>query len=98
MRKWIVRAVAVLVVVVALLVLRRFLPLARIGAGYAAEQTCACLFVSGRTLESCRGDLDPLALEIVSLHVGSDDVRASVAGLMPARAQFSTATGCALVK
>ena len=74
------------------------LPLARIGAGYAAEQTCACLFVSGRTLESCRGDLDPLALKIVSLHVGSDDVRASVAGLMPARAQFSTATGCALVQ
>jgi hypothetical protein len=98
MRKWIARAVAVLVVVVALLVLRRFLRLTRIGSGYAAEQTCACLFVSGRTLESCRGDLDPLALKLVSLRVGSDDVRASVAGLMPARAQFSTATGCALVK
>ena len=97
MRKWIVRAVAVLIVVAASLALRRFLPLARIGAGYAAEQTCACLFVSGRTLESCRGDLDPLALKIVSLRVGSDDVRASVAGMMPARAQFSTATGCALV-
>jgi len=98
MRKWIVRAVAVLVVLVALLVLRRFLPLARIGSGYAAQQTCACLFVSGRTLESCRGDLDPLALKIVSLRVGSDDVRASVAGMMAARAQFSTATGCALVQ
>jgi len=98
MRKWIVRAVAVLVVLAALLVLRRFLPLARIGSGYAAQQTCACLFVSGRTLESCRGDLDPLALKIVSLRVGSDDVRASVAGMMAARAQFSTATGCALVQ
>ena len=35
--------------------------LAFIGAGYAAEQTCSCLFVSHRTLESCRTDLEPLA-------------------------------------
>ena len=56
------------------------------------------MFVSGRSLESCRGNLDPLALKIVSLRIGSDDVRASVAGMMPARAQFSKATGCVLVE
>src|SRR5258708_39299181 len=27
-----------------------------IGAGYTAEQTCACVFVSHRTPDSCRGE------------------------------------------
>src|SRR5438067_13529638 len=98
MRKRIAYAALAVLVVVAAIALRRFVPLARLGSGYAAEQTCACLFVSGRTLESCRGDLDPLALKLVSLRVGDDEVRASVAGVIRARAQFSSATGCTLVE
>ncbi len=98
MRKRIVLAVAALVVVALLMAARRFAPLSRIGAGYAAEQTCACLFVSGRPLASCRGDLDPLAQKLVSITVGSDEVRASAAGLAHARARFDAATGCTLVE
>jgi len=98
MRKRIVLAVAALVIVGVLLLARRFAPLGRVGSGYAAEVTCACLFVSGRTLDSCRGDLDPLAQKLVSIHVGSDEVRTSSMGLLRARAQYSPATGCTLVE
>src|SRR5437867_11341111 len=51
--------------------------LLNIGTGYAAQQTCACLFVSGRTLESCLGDLEPLARTLISIHPGADEVTAS---------------------
>lgn len=99
MRKRIVLAVAALVVAVAAFAAaRRLGPLGRIGSGYAAELTCACVFVSGRTLDSCRGDLDPLALKLVSLRVGGSDVRASVGGMLRARAHFSPGAGCTLVE
>lgn len=98
MRKRIALAVVAFLAIAAVFALRKFGPLARIGSGYAAEQTCACLFVSGRTLESCRGDLDPLALELVSMKVGSDDVRATVAGVFHARARYEASRGCSLVE
>ena len=98
MRKRIALAVAAFLAIAAVLALRRIVPLGRIGSGYAAKQTCSCLFVSGRTLESCRGDLDPLALKLVSMRIGSDEVRASVAGIMHARAHFDAARGCTLVE
>ena len=98
MRKRIALVVVAFLAIVAVLALRKLGPLGRIGSGYAAEQTCACLFVSGRTLESCRTDLDPLALKLVSMQVGSDEVRASVAGLFHARARYEAARGCTIVE
>ena len=98
MRKRIALAVAALLLIAAVMGLRKLGPLARIGTGYAAEQTCSCVFVSGRTLESCRGDLDPLALKLVSMEVGSDEVRARVALLSHARARFDATRGCTLVE
>ena len=98
MRKRIALAVGALVLIVAGLGVARFAPLGRIGAGYAAEQTCACLFVSGRPLDSCRGDLDPLARKLVAIDVGKDEVRARAAGVIHARARFDAATGCTLVE
>ena len=44
--------------------------LARIGSGYSAEQTCACLFIAGRPLASCLGDLDPLARKLIKVQPG----------------------------
>jgi hypothetical protein len=98
MRKRIALAVAALLMIAAAMALRKLAPLARIGTGYAAEQTCACVFVSGRTIESCRGDLDPLALKLVMMEVGSDEVRARVAVLSHARAHFDATRGCTLVE
>jgi hypothetical protein len=67
-----------------------------IGTGYAAQQTCACLFVSGRTLESCLGDLDPLARKLISVHPGAAEVTASGLTLETATARYEKGFGCSL--
>jgi hypothetical protein len=66
------------------------------GAGYSAQQTCACLWVSGRTLESCETDLDPLARRLISMRVGPEEVTASGFGLATATARYEKGFGCSL--
>ena len=66
------------------------------GAGYSAQQTCACLWVSGRTLESCQTDLDPLARRLVSIRVGTDEVTASGFGIATATSAYEKGFGCSL--
>ena len=66
------------------------------GAGYSAQQTCACLFVSGRTLESCKTDLDPLARKLVSIRVGANQLTASGLGIATATATYEKGFGCSL--
>src|SRR5882724_4017334 len=85
-----------LVAVVAAWRQMRVSDLARIGAGYSAQQTCACLFVAGRTLESCMTDLDPLARRLVSVRPGSDEVVASGFGFSTATARYEKGFGCSL--
>jgi hypothetical protein len=70
--------------------------LMNIGTGYAAQQTCACLFVSGRTIESCLGDLEPLARKLISIHPGTSEVTASGLGLVTATARHEQGFGCSL--
>ena len=36
---------------------------AKIGTVYVAKQTCSCLFVAGRPMDSCRTDYDPAAIK-----------------------------------
>jgi hypothetical protein len=97
-RKWLVLGVIaflVIAVVVAWRVLRVPL-LVNIGTGYAAQQTCACLYVSHRTLESCLGDLEPLARKLISVRPGVDEVTASGFLLVTATAHHEKGFGCAL--
>ena len=70
--------------------------LVTIGVGYTAQQTCACLFVGGRTLESCRGDLDPLARRLVSVEVTPEDVTARSLVVVSATSHYEKGFGCAL--
>jgi hypothetical protein len=70
--------------------------LLNIGTGYAAQQTCACMYVSHRTLESCLGDLEPLARKLISVRPGTDDVTASGLALVTATAHYEKGFGCAL--
>jgi hypothetical protein len=67
-----------------------------IGTGYVAQQTCACLFVSGRTLESCLGDLEPLARKLISIHPGDGEVTASSLAVVTATARYEKGFGCSL--
>jgi hypothetical protein len=70
--------------------------LLRIGTGYTAQQTCACLLVSGRTLDSCMTDLEPLARRLISVRVGATEVTASAFGVASATARFQKGFGCSL--
>jgi hypothetical protein len=97
-RKRLALAVVVLLLVGVAVAWRVFrVPLLlNIGTGYAAQQTCACLFVSGRTIDSCLGDLEPLARKLISIHPGTDEVTASGFGLETATARYEKGFGCSL--
>lgn len=88
-------AFLVIAVIVALRMFRVPL-LVNIGTGYAAQQTCACLYISHRSLDSCLGDLEPLARKLISVHPGSNDVTASGFAVVTATAHYETGFGCAL--
>src|SRR6266404_5425908 len=71
MRKRVLLAAAIVIAGTVLVVrLLHVADLIHIGAGYTAEQTCACVFVSHRSPESCRGTLDAVGAGVVSLKVG----------------------------
>jgi hypothetical protein len=97
-RKRVLLGVMAAVAVAALVAWRelRMSELAQIGAGYAAQQTCACIFISGRTLASCKTDLEPLAQKLVSLRVGTDEVTAHSLAIGTATARFEQGFGCSL--
>jgi hypothetical protein len=96
------RLVLILALVALLLVVggwRLHLPeLARIGVGYAAQQTCACLFISGRPASSCQAELDPLAQRVVRVQIGDGEVSARSMGLAHARARYTKGLGCTLTE
>ena len=98
MRNRILIGIGVIVVAAASFAWTRIAPLGRIGAGYAAARTCACVFVSGRALDSCLHDLDPLARKLVRVDVRDGEVRTRAALIITARARFDAATGCTLVE
>jgi hypothetical protein len=70
---------------------------ARIAVGYAAKQTCSCLHVSGRTLDSCLGDFPEDARTRVKVTRDGPSVRASVLfGAFHAEAMHEDGFGCRL--
>lgn len=74
---------------------RDTLATARIGATYVAKQTCSCLFVAGRSLDSCNTDFDPESLRSLDVVTGSGAVTVSaLAGLISSRAEFEKGFGC----
>lgn len=72
---------------------------ARIATGYAAKQTCSCLHVSGRPLDSCIAEFPPEAREQISVSVEGNTVRASVLfGAVHAQAVHEDGFGCRLLE
>jgi hypothetical protein len=70
---------------------------ARIATGYAAKQTCSCLHVSGRPLESCLAEFPADAREQISVRAEGEQVTASVLlGAISARAEYQPDFGCTL--
>ncbi len=99
MRKWILLSGVLVASAAAFLAAWLHLPtLMGIGPGYSAEVTCACVFVSGRTPESCEGDLDSLSRRLVSVSVApaNRSVTARALGLVRRTARHRDGYGCAL--
>lgn len=68
---------------------------ARIGTAYAAKQTCSCLFVAHRVMESCKTDYDPAAVKPLTWQTAADGVTVSaLSGLVSAKAVFEDGFGC----
>jgi hypothetical protein len=71
---------------------------AHIGAGFIAKHTCSCMFVVGRTAQSCSKDYDPQAARLLNVKAEQSSVTVSaLAGVLSARAEFETGFGCHLV-
>jgi hypothetical protein len=69
-----------------------------IGAAYVAKQTCSCMFVVGRTAQSCRGDYDAEAVRVLSVKTEPSSVTVTAfGGMLSSRAEFETDFGCHLV-
>ncbi len=68
---------------------------ARIGTTYAAKQTCSCLFVAGRPMDSCKTDYPADAVKQFTWKIDGDKVTVSAAGgLFSASATFEDGYGC----
>jgi hypothetical protein len=95
-RKWLL-IIGVLVVLIGMGVWssRDTFATARVGTVYVAKQTCSCLFVAGRPLDSCYSDFDAEAVRPLDVSVANNGVTVSaLGGLISARAQYDQGYGC----
>jgi hypothetical protein len=69
--------------------------MASVGAGYVAKELCSCVFVAGRSLESCRPDV-PESMDRVEVELLSDGVRSFVPALAERVARYEPGFGCTL--
>ncbi|MET0533712.1 MAG: hypothetical protein ABW171_05760 [Steroidobacter sp.] len=68
---------------------------ARVGTVYVAKQTCSCLFVAKRPLDSCYTDFDTEATRPLDVSVSQRNVTVSAfGGMISARAQYESGYGC----
>jgi hypothetical protein len=89
--------VALLLLVAAALGWRRIHFQADVGAGYVAKEVCGCVFVGGRSLESCRPDVPPVMDPVVAeLTEDGRGVYARVPLFAWRTAKYDAKTGCTL--
>jgi hypothetical protein len=92
---WIVGVVLIAALGAAFWFGRDAVAFARIGTTYAAKQTCSCLFVAGRPMDSCKTDYPADAVKQFTWTVEGNDVTVSAAGgLFSAKATFEDGYGC----
>jgi hypothetical protein len=69
---------------------------AEIGGAFVAKQMCSCLFVAGRTYESCLTDFDPSVLKQMDITYIDRKVIVNAAGLDQSAAELTPGFGCAV--
>jgi hypothetical protein len=95
--KWMLLAVLVVAAAGALRYGPRIYRLGTIGAGYVAKQMCSCVFVAGRSAESCRSDMPPdMASVRAEILDGGSGVRAWVPLIVERTAHHAARSGCTL--
>jgi hypothetical protein len=72
--------------------------LARVGAGYVAQQTCNCLFISRRAADSCHKDLERMAQWFITVKVGDAQVSTHAFGVARATSRYQAGFGCSLAE
>jgi hypothetical protein len=97
-RRWILLAVAVGLVALGVVYLPRFIAFLRIGTVFAAQQTCACVHLGNRPLESCVAELGKPG-RLLKVEAEGDSVRTSaLLGLFTAESRNEEPFGCHPVK
>lgn len=88
-------AVAVVVIGAAVWSGRGLYAEARIGTTYVAKQTCSCLFIAHRSMDSCKTDYAPKDVEPLSWETGADSVKVSaLGGVISAKSVYEDGFGC----
>ena len=95
MRRRIALAVALVALGVGGYFFVRLRGMASVGAGYVAKEMCSCVFVAGRSLESCRPDV-PESMDRVRAELLPDGVRGFVPALAERVARYEPGFGCTL--
>jgi hypothetical protein len=95
MNRWYAIAVFWVLLVAGALVWEHLRDQTAVGAGYVAKEVCSCVFVGGRSLESCRPDV-PASMDRVQVELGEDRVRAFVPLLGERIARHEPPYGCVL--
>jgi hypothetical protein len=100
---WIVGLGVVALIGLGAFALQGPLAYARVATAYAAQQTCACLYVSGRAMASCLADFPEDAVSQMTIVTAEGGVSAhavkvsALAGLIKAEATYDAGFGCSLV-
>ncbi len=96
--KWVLLALAVLLVAGIAYALPTMRAYSQTGAAYSARVVCSCRYIGGRDLGDCEKDLEP-GMEIVSLSEAADTKRidATVPLLASESAEYRQGWGCVLM-
>jgi hypothetical protein len=96
--KWVLLALAVLLVAGIVYALPAMRAYSQTGAAYSARVVCSCRYIGGRELGDCEKDLEP-GMEIVSLSEAADAKRidATVPLLAAESAEYRQGWGCVLM-
>lgn len=96
--KWVLLALAVLLVVAIIYAWPAMRAYSQTGAAYSARVVCSCRYIGGRGLDDCEKDLEP-GMEIVSLSEASNAKRidATVPLMASESAEYRQGWGCVLM-
>ena len=96
--KWVLLALAALLVIAIIYALPAMRAYSQTGAAYSARVVCSCRYIGGRALGDCEKDLEP-GMEIVSLSEAADAKRidATVPLLASESAEYRAGWGCVMM-